>query len=208
MSFIRTRTLVSLATIALAALVVATLAGSAASATREAPLTAHLLRAGELRGFVPNGAPEVVREPLAWAAQTAPGHAAEEAAALRRSGFVAAASVHLRSSGRDDREALSYAVEFRTAQAARAYVARTMKRLSVAVKGERVALLCAIQPLGALRLDVSSRGSVGHNLLFQRGRVAHLVGAGYAPDAVDPPSALWLAAAASALLRRVDLRRP
>ncbi len=208
MSFSRTRTLASLGAIALAALVVATLAGSAGSAASEAPLTAHLLRAGELRGFVPDGAPEVVREPLVWAGQTAPGHSAKEAAALRRSGFVAAASVHLRSSGRDDREALSYAVEFRTAQAARAYLVRTTTRLSRAAKGERVALLCAIQPVGALRLDVSGPGSVGHNLLFQRSRVVHLVGVGYAPDAVEPPSALGLAAAASALARRVDLRRP
>ena len=208
MSFTRTRTLVSLGAVALAALVVAALAGSASSATSGAPLTAHLLRAGELRGFVPDGAPEVVREPLVWAGQTAAGRSAGETAALRRFGFVAAASVHLRSSGRDDRDALSYAVEFRTAQGARAYLVRTMGRLSRAVKGERVALLCAIQPLGALRLDVSSPGSVGHNLLFQRGRVVHLVGVGHAPDAVEPPSALDLAAAASALVRRVDLRRP
>ena len=102
---ISTRTLVSL-TAALLASLVAAAATSVSRAPGETPLTAHLLRAGELAGFAPNGAPEVVRAPRVRARQTAAGSAAEETAALRRLGFAAAAREHLRSRGRDDRHAL------------------------------------------------------------------------------------------------------
>jgi hypothetical protein len=187
----------------LVALGVAAPAGATASTPKVAPLTAHLLRAGDLRGFVPDGPPEVLRDPLAWARRVAPGEAEQEATILRRLGFVGAASVHLRFRGGADRDGLSFAVELRNARAAHAYLLRLVERLSTASSGERVSLLCAIEPLGAFRLDVSSPGSVGTNVVFQRGRVVHLVGVGHAPDAVAPPSTLELSAAASALVRRV-----
>ena len=88
----------------------------AGSSPTPLPLSKRMLRAGDLVGFTPNP-PSFVSDPAKWAHSCPSG----EADRLRRSGFVAAASLHL-SSEQSGRDAISFVARFRTAAAARADV--------------------------------------------------------------------------------------
>src|SRR4029077_15697886 len=87
---------------------------SPAADLKPLPLSQRMLRAGDLVGFTPDN-PVYVSDP-SKAAQRCPDHEADR---LRKSGFVAAAGLHL-GSGRSGRGAISYVTRFLGADSATA----------------------------------------------------------------------------------------
>ena len=102
--------------------------GVARSQTMVKPLhiTGRVLRAGELRGFVPKARAATVASVAGWN-KIAPSGGIDVEARLRRAGFVAAVREDLGWTNGSDRGALSAVVRLGSAKAARAEIPQQVR---------------------------------------------------------------------------------
>ena len=168
----------------------------AGSSPTPLPLSKRMLRAGDLVGFTPNP-PSFVSDPAKWAHSCPSG----EADRLRRSGFVAAASLHL-SSEQSGRDAISFVARFRTAAAARADVRTFVSNHPHCTSAEKLATFAVPAIPGSHGFVASRSDGQGYDVLFADGVFSYDVGA-FTVDRKGPPTETDVAAAAKRLYRRV-----
>jgi hypothetical protein len=167
------------------------------------PLQQRLLNPADLPGFVVDGPVEIARSPEAWYRPKLSGRY-KDTAALRASGFVAAAREHLvlahRSGGRTA-EAASAVMEFKTARGARTTLGQTIGQLR---SGSYALKRFAVPGIpGALGAATSAVDQNGFSIAFADGRFMYGVGVVYPPHAKKHPARATVIAGARALYRRV-----
>jgi hypothetical protein len=190
------------------ALALALAAAPAPPAARgKLPLTARVIRPGEFPGFVPTE-PVVLRKAEQWAGR-GPGLTAEEVAArttrLRREGFAAVVIEDLVPKRLGIEQAgLSYAVQLRSAGAARAELAATVAAAEATATPERAYSAFRVKTIpGARGYRLSSADTTGDNVVFADGRFVYLLGDRWAGEETNPPARSRVVAAAARLYRRV-----
>lgn len=195
-------TLVVLTACALATATLAAATAHGSGEKRAASLRAHVLQTGELSDFRPERGVQIVRSAERWTARMSADAGPAEAATLRRLGFVAAATVHLVSPGHHARAAVSKAIEFDRDDHARIYLGALAAHLADRRTGH-LTLLCVIGLPDARQIETFSPSGQTLNLLFQQGRVVHLISVGSTSAATGQPTMRDLLTAAQALVRRV-----
>jgi hypothetical protein len=145
-------------------------------------LAERVVQAGELIGFEPDGLPQIARSADAWAnLDTLPRkQLAREVARLRRLGFVAGIGQYFSRGGRE-RQAISIAMQVRSAQAARAEVADWYEDQKTSLQPDQRFVPFAVPGIpGARGVDLHSPGlGGGHNIAFADGPFFYVVAAAY-----------------------------
>jgi hypothetical protein len=182
---------------ALAALLLAgTGAVSLAADLKPLPLSQRMLRAGDLAGFTPDN-PVYVSDP-SKAAQKCPDHEADR---LRKSGFVAAAGLHL-GSGRVGRDAISYVTRFRSAASATADVSHFVASHPACTTARKLDFFKVTAIPGAHGIAATRSDGVGYDIVFSDGVFSYDVGA-FTTDPRGPPTRMDVVRAATRLYVRV-----
>jgi len=194
----------------------AVLAGAAAvtAAPAAKPLTLRerVLRTGELKGFKPTGVPTTYTRARFWVSNgtgLTRLEVAARTARLKREGFKAVVTQLLvPTRGSNDRGGFSWAMQLKSAAAARnelsavlRYSATEGKGIGRRFKAFRVA---GIPRASGFRL--TKPGIVSDNVVFADGPFVYFVGARWEAYARRPPARTTLVAAARALYKRVHGR--
>jgi hypothetical protein len=167
------------------------------------PLTARVIRHGELAGFGPFGAAHVrtFTTPASFLAAyqqaATPSQVSQWVALLKREGFVAVAAEELRSRTAN-RGGLSWAMELGSSADAHSELLKEVRSNESHGPASRFAVR-GIPTASAFRLGTSSNG--GDNILFFDGRFLYFVGVGWGPG--GKPARAALIAAAQTLYKRV-----
>jgi hypothetical protein len=167
------------------------------------PLTARVIRHGELAGFGPFRPPHVQTYTtpasflLAYGQLETPSQLSDWIASLKRGGFVAGAAEQL-GSLTANRGGLSWAMELGSSAAARSELAKEVLNYERHGHVSRF-VVGGIPRASAFRLGTSSSG--GDNILFSDGRFLYFVGVTWSKGA--KPARAALIAAAQTLYKRV-----
>ena len=170
----------------------------AIAAERPLPLSARVLRSGELVGFVPQrpvlykSAQKLVNSARAILTPT---QAAAWKANLRRDGFKASLQEDLKPATGSDRAALSSVTQFRSAAAAKAEVGVTARWPGTVHRkpGWTYASFKVDKIPGARGFHDTRPGFWGDNIVFSDGPFVYLVGNGWVTRRDEPASARRLA---------------
>ena len=184
--------------------------GIATASPGPLPLSARLIRAGDLTGFRPDPGLSSFDTPELWVAANpslTPAQRAAELARLHRHGFVRVVSEFL------DRKALaqsgvSWVMQLGSATDARAELKANFEYFEVLDKASGGFFspysVRAIPRAKGFR--VIGHGQVAENVFFADGPFLYLVGAGWPTSDKQPPARAQLVAAATRLYRRVHGR--
>ncbi|MGZ6693619.1 MAG: hypothetical protein ACXVHQ_40290 [Solirubrobacteraceae bacterium] len=159
----------------------------------------RVLRDGEFAGFVAPAHVSVARDVGAFLRGVPASQATADVRRLRRAGFVAAITEHLRSTVTPvDRDAISTVVQFRRVDSARAEVTHAL-----AGEGAHLTAFAAPAIPGAKGLARSRGYGRSLDIAFANGRFFYLVGCAFDARSKRPPTRSQLIAAAQLLYRRV-----
>jgi len=194
------------------AVLAASAAVTAAPAAKPLTLRERVLRTGELRGFKPSGAPTTYTRPRFWVSNgtgLTRVEVAARTARLKREGFKAVVTQLLvPTRGSNDRGGFSWAMQLKSAAAARNERSAVLKYSATEGKGIghrfRAFRVTGIPGAGGFRL--TKPGVVSDNVVFADGAFVYLVGARWEAYARRPPARTTLIAAARALYKRVHGR--
>jgi hypothetical protein len=188
--------------LALAGVVLVSSAAASLAAMPPPELRKRMLKAGELRGFVPESPSQalVATNAAEWASGGGVDPAAETKR-LRELGFVSAAVGHLYATRLTGRDAISVVLRFRTAAGAQADVAHTIRTYG---KGSGVPVTqSAVPGIPGARVFVAKRpDGVGYDVVFSDGPYSYDVGA-FTPEPKGRPTRADVVAAAKRLYQRV-----
>jgi hypothetical protein len=196
--------------IALLAAVLFLASGIAAAAPSLLPLSARLVRQGDLAGFTPERGRMSFKTPELWIAANPSLTAAQRAAELKRlrsHGFVALLSEFLNRRSAPE-SGVSWVMQLRSAAAARAELTANFqyfKGLDKASGGVFTAYPVPAVP-GARAFRVLGHGQVAENVFFADGPFLYLVGAGWRFADTSPPTRAQIVAAVTKLYNRVHGR--
>lgn len=168
------------------------------------PLTARVIRHGELAGFGPFGSAHVQTFTTpgsflaAYQQAATPSQRSQWAAVLKREGFVGVAAEELESRA-VNRGGLSWAMELGSSAGAQSELRKEVRSGESHGPAPRFAV-AGIPGAIAFRLGTSSSGG-GDNILFSDGRFLYFVGVGWGTG--GKPARAALIAAAQTLYARV-----
>jgi hypothetical protein len=192
---------------AVALVVAAWSSGAAAASSEPLPLSARLLKRGELAGFARQTSPTTFTSARLWV-QTAlnltPAKASAQVARLHREGFKGL-RVELLDRRTATEDGVSWVMQLGSPASARAELAATFddyKARTTAKGGSFWPYTVPAIP-GARGYRAFGSGQVGENVFFADGPFLYLVGAGWVAGEKDPPTRAGVIAAATKLYRRV-----
>jgi hypothetical protein len=169
-------------------------------------LAERLVQAGELAAFAAGGLPQIIRSADAWVnVDTQPTkQSAREVARLRRLGFVVGIFQYFNRDSRE-RQAVSIAMQLRSAEAARAEVSHWYGNQKASNQPDEKSVPFAVPGVpGAHGVDLHSPGvGGGQNIAFADGPFFYLVGATYLGSEQRPRIRAEVIAATTALYARV-----
>ena len=161
-------------------------------------LAGRMLVAGDLRDFVPQGRRTIATNPQSWVHEYPPGEQEMERRRLEGLGFVRGVSEHLVGSTKNDTEAISTAIQFRSPHSAVTNVEDEAKSPHFGAKTFAVAGIPGAKGLGGV-----FGSETDYNVAFAVGPYYYLVGEGYHAGTPGAPTREQLIAAAQRLYARV-----